>query len=119
MFANKHLYKLGIQVQDLAKQFQDGSAFLLLIGKLGNFFIPLQRYYLSPSSAEEKLHNVLLAIRLLSSMGLSATKWNAQGTPFVGGQNRTPHTYVAVIQGDSKVIMRILFDMCQTFQRVE
>ncbi|XP_076863092.1 gamma-parvin isoform X2 [Brachyhypopomus gauderio] len=70
-FVNKNMSALRLQVTDLEKQFADGVILLLLIGELEGFFIPLYAFYLSPSTHSEMLHNVTLALDILSDRGMT------------------------------------------------
>ncbi|KAM4676791.1 gamma-parvin isoform 1-T2 [Discoglossus pictus] len=64
-FVNKNLANLNLAVTDLDTQFADGVILLLLIGQLEGYFINLGSFFLTPSSQDEKLHNVSLALELL------------------------------------------------------
>ncbi|VDD74869.1 unnamed protein product [Mesocestoides corti] len=64
-FVNQHLNKLNIVVTDLQKQMDDGVYFLLLLGMLGGYFIPLHKYHLVPRTNEQKLANLQLVLQLL------------------------------------------------------
>ena len=54
-FVNKHLVKMGIQISNVANQFHDGVYLIMLIGSLGNFFVPLYNYHIAPTSTEMKV----------------------------------------------------------------
>lgn len=69
-FVNQNMSTLGLQVADLEKQFADGVILLLLIGQLEGFFIPLHDFHLTPVNPSEMLHNVTLALDLLTDIGL-------------------------------------------------
>lgn len=43
----------------------DGVYFLLLMGLLGGYFIPLHRFHLTPRTNEQKLANLNLVLQLL------------------------------------------------------
>ncbi|XP_062989404.1 gamma-parvin [Elgaria multicarinata webbii] len=77
-FVNKHVGKLGLNVNDLDSQFADGVILLLLIGQLQGFFLNLGDFFLNPSSASEKVHNVNLAVDLLMDGGLLDTPINPE-----------------------------------------
>ena len=42
----------------------DGVYFILLLGLLGDFFVPLHAYHITPSSDAERLANLQLAFQL-------------------------------------------------------
>ncbi|KAL7060126.1 hypothetical protein AAHC03_010114 [Spirometra sp. Aus1] len=63
-FANQHLSKLNLVVTDLQSQMDDGVFFILLLGILGGYFVPLHKYHLAPVSNEQKLANLQLALQL-------------------------------------------------------
>ncbi|XP_037110126.1 gamma-parvin isoform X2 [Syngnathus acus] len=69
-FVNRSMAGLGLQVSDLDKQFSDGVILLLLIGQLEGFFIPLCDFSLTPVDHAQMLHNVSLALSLLTHLGL-------------------------------------------------
>ncbi|XP_074926437.1 gamma-parvin isoform X3 [Chelonoidis abingdonii] len=69
-FVNKHVGKLGLNVKDAESQFADGVILLLLIGQLGGYFLNLREFFLTPNCATEMLHNVNLAVALLTDGGL-------------------------------------------------
>ncbi|VDL95650.1 unnamed protein product [Schistocephalus solidus] len=63
-FANQHLSKLNLVVTDLQSQMDDGVFFILLLGLLGGYFVPLHKYHMAPVSNEQKLANLQLALQL-------------------------------------------------------
>lgn len=69
-FVNQKLSRLGLSVESLDSQFADGVILLLLIGQLEGFFLHLKEFYLTPSSTDEMLHNVTLALELLKELDL-------------------------------------------------
>ncbi|XP_053872297.1 gamma-parvin isoform X4 [Malaclemys terrapin pileata] len=52
-FVNKHVGKLGLNVNDADSQFADGVILLLLIGQLGGYFLNLREFFLNPNCATE------------------------------------------------------------------
>ncbi|XP_058500544.1 gamma-parvin isoform X1 [Solea solea] len=77
-FVNQNMSTVGLQVTDMDKQFADGVILLLLIGQLEGFFIPLCEFSLTPVNHSEMLHNVTLALDLLSDVGLHLSSVNPQ-----------------------------------------
>ncbi|XP_065072142.1 beta-parvin-like isoform X2 [Rhopilema esculentum] len=73
-FVNKHLGKLNLEVSNLDKQFHDGVYFILLIGLLEEYFVPLHLFHLTPNGFEQKVHNVEFALDLLQDAGLGKPK---------------------------------------------
>ncbi|KAM8892515.1 gamma-parvin isoform 2-T2 [Spinachia spinachia] len=69
-FVNQSMSSMGLEVADMDKQFADGVILLLLIGQLEGFFVPLSHFNLTPVNHSEMLHNVTLALDLLSDTGL-------------------------------------------------
>ncbi|NXC42547.1 PARVG protein, partial [Penelope pileata] len=69
-FVNQHVGKLGLNVKDMESQFADGVILLLLIGQLEGYFLNLRDFFLTPASTTEMLHNVNLALDLLTDGGL-------------------------------------------------
>ncbi|XP_049579608.1 gamma-parvin isoform X2 [Syngnathus scovelli] len=76
-FVNRNMASLGLQVSDLDKQFSDGVILLLLIGQLEGFFIPLCDFSLTPVDHAQMLHNVSLALSLLTHLGLHVSSIQA------------------------------------------
>ncbi|XP_058500546.1 gamma-parvin isoform X3 [Solea solea] len=70
-FVNQNMSTVGLQ-------FADGVILLLLIGQLEGFFIPLCEFSLTPVNHSEMLHNVTLALDLLSDVGLHLSSVNPQ-----------------------------------------
>jgi len=77
-FVNKHLGKLNLEVTNLDKQFHDGVYFILLIGLLEGYFVPLHLYHLTPKGTEHKIHNVDFALELVQDAGLGKPKAKAK-----------------------------------------
>ncbi|XP_037110127.1 gamma-parvin isoform X3 [Syngnathus acus] len=66
----EQLLKMEAHKVALVKQFSDGVILLLLIGQLEGFFIPLCDFSLTPVDHAQMLHNVSLALSLLTHLGL-------------------------------------------------
>uniref|UniRef100_A0A8C6YZ36 Parvin gamma n=1 Tax=Nothoprocta perdicaria TaxID=30464 RepID=A0A8C6YZ36_NOTPE len=64
---------------DAVKQFADGVILLLLIGQLEGYFLNLRDFFLTPASPTEMLHNVNLALDLLTDGGLLNFSVNSEG----------------------------------------
>ncbi|XP_028287905.1 gamma-parvin isoform X2 [Parambassis ranga] len=77
-FVNQNMASMGLQVADMDKQFADGVILLLLIGQLEGFFVPLFEFYLTPVNDSEMLHNVTLALDLLTDTGLQLSSVEPQ-----------------------------------------
>ncbi|NXR70953.1 PARVG protein, partial [Pycnonotus jocosus] len=69
-FVDQHVEKLGLNVNDVESQLSDGVILLLLIGQLEGYFLNLRNFFLTPTSTMEMLHNVNLALELLTEGGL-------------------------------------------------
>uniref|UniRef100_G1NM10 Calponin-homology (CH) domain-containing protein n=1 Tax=Meleagris gallopavo TaxID=9103 RepID=G1NM10_MELGA len=97
-FVNQHVEKLGLNVKDMESQFADGVILLLLIGQLEGYFLNLRDFFLTPASttemmhsseafqlkseslcSKELLHNVNLALDLLTDGGLLNFSVNSEG----------------------------------------
>lgn len=101
-FVNKHLSKLSLDVGDLDSQFHDGVYLIFLLGLLEGFFVPLYQFYITPSSKEQKLHNVALAIDLMRDSGM---KFYAKPED--------------VVQKDLKSTLRILYCLFQKYKNLK
>ncbi|XP_067415088.1 gamma-parvin isoform X2 [Emydura macquarii macquarii] len=77
-FVNKHVGKLGLYVNDADSQFADGVILLLLIGQLEGYFLNLREFFLTPCCDTEMLHNVNLALALLTDGGVLDFPVNAE-----------------------------------------
>lgn len=73
-FVNKHLNKINLEVTDLDSQFHDGVFLALLMGLLEGFFVPLYSFCLTPTTFDQKVHNVALAFELMVDAGLAKPK---------------------------------------------
>lgn len=77
-FVNKSISSLGLQVADMERQFADGVILLLLIGQLEGYFVPLCDFNLTPANHSEMLHNVTLALDLLTDSALEVSSVSPQ-----------------------------------------
>ncbi|XP_053318072.1 gamma-parvin-like [Spea bombifrons] len=94
-FVNKHLADLCLTVTDLDSQFADGVILLLLIGQLEGYFINLSSFFLTPTTHEEKIHNVSFALELLVD----------------GGVLQIPINPADVVSRDIKTTLRVLYSL--------
>ncbi|XP_077325509.1 gamma-parvin isoform X2 [Lithobates pipiens] len=94
-FVNKQLVNLSLTVTDLDSQFADGVILLLLIGQVEGYFIPLSTFFLCPGSTEDKLHNVILALDLLTD----------------GGILTNPVDPAEIVNRDLKTTLRVLYSL--------
>ncbi|CAJ0964034.1 unnamed protein product [Ranitomeya imitator] len=94
-FVNKQLINLSLTVTDLDNQFADGVILLLLIGQLEGYFINLSAFFLTPTTQEDKLHNVSLALDLLVD----------------GGTLENPVDPTEIVNGDLKPTLRVLYSL--------
>lgn len=92
-FVNKNISSLGLEVTEMERQFADGVFLLLLIGQLEGFFIPLHDFILTPSSDPEMLHNVTLALELLSERDMQVDNVDPQD----------------IVSQDVKATLRVLY----------
>ncbi|XP_077122720.1 gamma-parvin isoform X1 [Ranitomeya variabilis] len=94
-FVNKQLINLSLTVTDLDNQFADGVILLLLIGQLEGYFINLSAFFLTPTTQEDKLHNVSLALDLLADEGTL----------------ENPVDPTEIVNGDLKPTLRVLYSL--------
>ncbi|KAM8819983.1 gamma-parvin [Eudromia elegans] len=102
-FVNQHVGKLGLNVNDIESQFADGVILLLLIGQLEGYFLNLRHFFLTPASPAEMLHNVNLALDLLTDGGLLNFSVNSED----------------VVKGDVKTILRLLYCLYSKYKTKE
>ncbi|KCV72135.1 hypothetical protein H696_01541 [Fonticula alba] len=118
LFVNKHLAPLDVTVTpgvgmhstgetgsdipggDIAVPFHDGLYLLLLIGSLGGFYIPPSQYHSTPTTADQKIHNVQLALDLMERLEITPGAWHAQ----------------AIVTQDARVTMRVLYALHTAFK---
>ncbi|XP_003390571.1 PREDICTED: alpha-parvin-like [Amphimedon queenslandica] len=94
-FASKVLAELDILIMDPENQFHNGVNFILLMGILEGYFVPLYLYHLSPTTVDQKINNVQMAFKLMGAAGL------AEATTKINPQD--------VVQRDLKSILRVLY----------
>ncbi|KAL5960704.1 Beta-parvin [Taenia solium] len=104
-FVNQHLGKLNIVVSDLQKQMDDGVYFLLLMGLLGGYFIPLHKFHLAPRTNEQKLANLNLVLQLLQE---------AEGIE-AGASTRADD----LLRRDLKATLRFLYALYSRYKDME
>ena len=91
-FCNDILNKLNVKVNDLEKDFSNGVNLILLIGLVQGFFVPLYEYFQQPTSFEEKLHNVNLALDFIDELDVKRRNQPSE-----------------IVRGDLKATMRIIY----------
>ncbi|XP_047141160.1 alpha-parvin isoform X1 [Hydra vulgaris] len=94
-FVNKHLSKLDLQIQNLDTQFNDGVNFILLIGLLEGYFVPLYQFHMTPQSSHQKVHNVQFSLQLIEDAGLQKPRV-------------LPND---IVDGDLKSTLRVLYTL--------
>ncbi|XP_062448378.1 gamma-parvin [Rhea pennata] len=102
-FVNQHVGKLGLNVKDIESQFADGVILLLLIGQLEGYFLNLRDFFLTPANTAEMLHNVNLALDLLTDGGLLNFSVNSED----------------IVKGDMKTTLRILYCLYSKYKTKE
>lgn len=73
-FVNKQLVKVNLEVNDLDSQFHDGVYLVMLMGLLEGYFVPLFNFHLTPTTFEQKVHNISFAFELMQDAGLQKPK---------------------------------------------
>ncbi|XP_072045157.1 beta-parvin-like isoform X2 [Amphiura filiformis] len=101
-FANKHLNKLNLEVTDLDRQFHDGVYFILLMGLLEGYYVPLYCYHVTPETFEEKVHNCNFALELMDDAGLPKAKARAED----------------VVNLDLKSTLRVLYNIFTKYKHI-
>ncbi|XP_076200134.1 gamma-parvin isoform X2 [Aptenodytes patagonicus] len=97
------LFSRAPEKLDAVKKFADGVILLLLIGQLEGYFLNLRDFFLTPASTMEMLHNVNLALDLLTDGGLLNFSVNSED----------------IVNGDMKTIMRILYCLYSKYKAKE
>lgn len=101
-FVNKHLNKINLEVTELESQFHDGVYFSLLMGLLEGYFVPLYSFHLTPSTFEEKTHNVSFAFTLMQDAGLPKPKARPED----------------VVNTDLKSTLRVLYNLFTKYKHL-
>jgi hypothetical protein len=79
-FVNNNLSGIGQKIHTL-HELADGSKLILLIGIVGRFFIPFNRYHISPATDEQKDRNITLAMKLLEkNLQIDVSRLSKQGS---------------------------------------
>ncbi|CAG5127034.1 unnamed protein product [Candidula unifasciata] len=73
-FVNKHLMRLNLEVTDLDNQFHDGVFLIMLMGLLEGYFTPLYQFHVTPTTFEQRVHNVKFAFELMEDASLPRPK---------------------------------------------
>ncbi|KAK2180085.1 hypothetical protein NP493_457g05023 [Ridgeia piscesae] len=102
-FVNRHLNKVNLEVTELESQFHDGVYFVLLVGLLEGYFVPLYSFHLTPTDFEQKVHNVNFAFQLMMDAGLARPKARAED----------------IVNLDLKSTLRILYNLFTKYKGVE
>jgi len=102
-FVNKHLSKLDLQIDQLDKQFSDGVNFILLIGLLEGYFVPLHLFSMTPQNDDEKVTNVKLAMELVQDAGLQKPRIKP----------------VDIVKGDLKSTLRVLYTLFTKYKNIK
>ncbi|KAJ3177470.1 hypothetical protein HDU87_004489 [Geranomyces variabilis] len=100
-FVNSQLEVLNIRLNSLIKV--EGVYLILLIGTLGNFFVPLHHYSLTPTTLAAKIDNARFALSMMSDLNIDITRINATD----------------VVRKDPKSIARCLYLLFQAFRKEE
>ena len=69
-FANKHLAKMKLEIDDVSSQLHDGVYLIFLMCLLEGYCLPLCDYHLKPKTLDQKLRNAGVAFRLMDDAGL-------------------------------------------------
>jgi len=101
-FANKHLNKINLEVEDLDSQFADGVFLVLLVGLLEGYFVPLHEFFLTPQAFDEKVNNVALAFDLMQDAGLPKPKARPED----------------IVNNDLKSTLRVLYNLFTKYKHL-
>lgn len=101
-FVNKHLSKLNFEINDLNTDFRDGVYLCLLMGLLGEFFVPLSEFYLTPQDVEQMVSNVAFSFDLMQDVGLPKPKARPED----------------IVNMDLKSTLRVLYSLFTKFRNV-
>jgi len=102
-FVNKHLSKLDLHIQNLDNQFSDGVNFILLIGLLEGYYVPLHLFSMTPNSFDQKVHNVEFALQLVEDAGLPKPRSKPED----------------IVNGDLKSMLRVLYSLFTKYKNLK
>ena len=63
MFVNNNIGEIGLQINDIVDLY-DGGYLIILIGMIGKFFVPLNKFKMEPETDDEKVSLYLLLTHL-------------------------------------------------------
>ncbi|CAH8455484.1 unnamed protein product [Dicrocoelium dendriticum] len=95
-FVNPHLAKVNLSVANLETDMEDGVYFILLLGLLGGFYVPMHAYYPTPLTEAQRLANIQLALRLAEE---------------IEGINLGPKPGRDMLQPDLKMTLRLIYSL--------
>ncbi|XP_035222601.1 beta-parvin-like [Stegodyphus dumicola] len=101
-FVNKHLNKINLEVTDLDTQFHDGLYLTLLMGLLEGYFVPLYSFNLTPTTFDQKVHNVAFAFELMMDAGLQKPRARPED----------------IVNIDLKSTLRVLYDLFTKYKHL-
>ncbi|KAG8196527.1 hypothetical protein JTE90_003544 [Oedothorax gibbosus] len=101
-FVNKHLNKINLEVTDLETQFHDGLYLTLLMGLLEGYFVPLYSFNLTPTTFDQKVHNVAFSFELMMDAGLSKPKARPED----------------IVNNDLKSTLRVLYNLFAKYKHL-
>ena len=102
IFVNKHLNKINLEVTDLDSQFHDGVYLVLLMGLLEGYFVPLYSFHLTPTTFDQKVHNVAFSFELMQDSGLPKPKSRPED----------------IVNLDLKCTMRVLYNLFTKYKSI-
>ncbi|XP_074656404.1 beta-parvin-like isoform X2 [Tubulanus polymorphus] len=102
-FVNKQLNKINLEVVDLENQFHDGVYLVLLMGLLEGYFVPLYSFHLTPTTFEQKVHNVAFAFELIEDSGLHRPKARPED----------------IVNLDLKSTLRVLYNLFARYKNMD
>ncbi|KAJ3271331.1 hypothetical protein HDV01_006836 [Terramyces sp. JEL0728] len=76
-FVNRILQDFRLAIDSL-QALADGGKLILLIGSIGQFYVPLSKFFLDPTEEQCQI-NVEIAIELLKSMGINTKRIEMKG----------------------------------------
>lgn len=77
-FVNNNICEVGLQINSI-KDMSDCGILVVLIGFVGGFFVPMNRYSLKATQDTQKTQNVNLAFELMEKIGVDTQSLSKQG----------------------------------------
>lgn len=98
-YVNNNISEFGRKI-DALDDLKDGASLIMLIGMVGQFFVPFKTFHLEPASDSEIKQNLDLVLILLQELEIDAGKVSVND----------------ILEGNARTISRCVFLLYQVAQ---